>query len=108
MFEKLMIGILTGVFCVMFTTIVSMVMTPKFMKAIADEVLQQHIAVLHQHNLYSYVKKEIDSHINTCPASVTIDKIEKIAGAVMWLVVQEGGNPHDFGLTGGSSSSVKK
>lgn len=89
MIEKIMIAIIAGVFCSMFTAIISLLMAPKLLKGMVTDAIKQHTDVWHQDSMYQYFEKEIDKHKDNCPAN---QDIEMIRIAVIWLVEKQGGD----------------
>lgn len=89
MLEKLIIALISGVFCSMLTALIGLLMTPKLLKTIAKEAIEHHVAVFHQDSMYKYVEGEIKEHADSCQANNCIDEVKK---AVFWLVEKQGGN----------------
>jgi len=91
MLEHLLIVVLTGVFTVMASALISVMLAPKVLKKLVEEAISAHVSIDHQID----IKTAIVEHTNACVAYGTI---QQIRDAVLWLVMKNGGDPKDIGL----------
>ena len=92
MVEKIMIAVLAGSFCSLVTGFIAMLLAPKYLRSVVKEEIEHHELEHHKIRTSELIKE----HTNACLANGTIVQIRD---AVLWLVMQQGGNPQDLGLT---------
>lgn len=89
MTEKIIVAIISGGFCSMFTAIVAMMLAPKVLKNMMEEGIKRHTDLWHQDSMYKYVETAVDKHSKNCQA---YNSIEEVRLAVIWLVEKQGGD----------------
>jgi hypothetical protein len=92
MLETILIAVLTGLFTIMASSLVSVMLAPKVLKRMIKEAVMNHVAVYHK----EMISEAISTHTKSCVANGTISQIRD---AVFWLVIKSGGNPKELGLT---------
>lgn len=87
--EKIVIAVLAGTFCSMFTALISLMLAPKVLKNMVEEAVKRHTDLWHQDSMYKYVEAAVDKHSKNCQAC---NSIEEVRLAVIWLVEKQGGD----------------
>lgn len=85
MIEKIMIASFSGLLCTLMTIILSILLSPKFLKEIIKDEIEKHKC-----DAYKERDDLIKNHEDNCQAN---QKFEEIKIAVFWLVEQSGGDP---------------
>lgn len=89
MMENVIVAVFSGVFCTLIAALVSLIMTPRILRAVTKEAIDQHVAVWHKDTICDYVEKELNKHVLQCTAN---QNFEQVRIAVFWLVENAGGD----------------
>lgn len=100
------IGVLVAIFTSLFTALLTFFITTisyknrfeslkKELTIEVKEAISTHNAIKHQDSMYTFVETELKKHTDNCNGTTRMDKLEK---ALIYIIVQMGGNPKDAGL----------